>query len=462
MDACPEFPLLQRLKTTLTMSLPYCSGILEVPPEALKLYYGGQDARCVHPVVASLRLPSLSSKPSHRFIDLQETATSNDPSGLEALANACEQARFGRGEETVLDETYRKAGKMDTDDFMTGLDIEATGLRDAVQLGLLSDKDEKRGVRAELYKLNVYGEGAFFKPHKDTPRSQSMFGSLVVVFPTPHAGGALVLRHNDDQFTFDAAALLSGRTSSIAYVAFFSDVEHEVAPVLSGHRVTLTYNLYYGTRRNIPAPARGLEVFQPPHASASTVKAALAALLDAPTFLPRGGTLGFGLRHAYPIPKVWTHGMESPLKSLGAWLKGSDAALFAACTALGVKPHLRLVCRDYEPGCESEIVLNQMLELGDCIESPEAALLSDGGRRVTDSYTFTGDAQKPWESVLYRDSFGLTVHWVTKASAKDGPRSAYVAYGNEASLDWLYTGVCLLVDVEPYVYRSGERGAWRV
>ena len=31
----------------------------------------------------------------------------------------------------------------------------------------------------------------------------------------------------------------------IDYVAFFSDVEHEVAPVISGHRVTLTYNLYF-------------------------------------------------------------------------------------------------------------------------------------------------------------------------------------------------------------------------
>ncbi|PIL33287.1 hypothetical protein GSI_04737 [Ganoderma sinense ZZ0214-1] len=437
-----EFPLLQRLEATLTMSgPPYCSGILEVPPEAFNLYYGRKNAQ---------------------FIDLQETATSNDPSDLEALANACERAKFGRGDETVLDETYRKAGKMDVDDFMTGLDIEATGLREAVQLGLLSDKEETRGMRAELYKLNVYGEGAFFKPHKDTPRGQSMFGSLVVVFPTPHSGGALVLRHNDDQFTFDAAALLSGRGSSgsIAYVAFFSDVEHEVAPVLSGHRLTLTYNLYYETRRNTPAPGRGLEVFQPPHASAPTVKAALAAVLNVSTFLPRGGTLGFGLRHAYPIPKVWTTDMGSPLESLGAWLKGSDAALFSACAVLGMTPRLWLVCKDYEDGCESDIMLDQMLELGpEGIESLELALLACGGVRVCDSYTFTGDARMPWKRVESDDWNGVTVHWVTKASARDGPRSAYVAYGNEASLDWLYTSVCLLVDVEPYVYRSRKMDA---
>ena len=57
----------------------------------------------------------------------------------------------------MLDETYRKAGKMDSDRFMTGLDLHETGLLDsAIRLGLLAD--ETRGIRAELYKLNVYGE----------------------------------------------------------------------------------------------------------------------------------------------------------------------------------------------------------------------------------------------------------------------------------------------------------------
>ena len=34
------------------------------------------------------------------------------------------------------------------------------------------------------------------------------------------------------------------RTPSIGYVVLLHDVEHEVAPVTSGHRVTLTYDLY--------------------------------------------------------------------------------------------------------------------------------------------------------------------------------------------------------------------------
>ena len=73
-----------------------------------------------------------------------------------------------------------------------------------------------------------------------------MFGSLVLVFPTPHTGGALVVSHNDYSSIIDFAGILKDQpTDAIAFTAFYSDVEHEVTEVLSGHRVSLTYNLYY-------------------------------------------------------------------------------------------------------------------------------------------------------------------------------------------------------------------------
>ena len=74
-----------------------------------------------------------------------------------------------------------------------------------------------------------------------------MFGSLVVVFPTPHEGGALFLRHHGHEWIFDSAqALAAVDQPTIGYAAFFSDIEHEIAPVTSGNRITLTYNLYFG------------------------------------------------------------------------------------------------------------------------------------------------------------------------------------------------------------------------
>jgi hypothetical protein len=72
-----------------------------------------------------------------------------------------------------------------------------------------------------------------------------MFGSLVIVFPSPHEGGALPLRHRGQEWTFDSGKVLGAAKDqpSIGYVAFFGDIEHEVTPVTTDHRITLTYNL---------------------------------------------------------------------------------------------------------------------------------------------------------------------------------------------------------------------------
>ena len=56
-----------------------------------------------------------------------------------------------------------------------------------------------------------------------------MFASLVVAFPAAHEGGKLLLRHDDEEWTFDSGQILSQTTTpSAAFIAFYSDVEHEV------------------------------------------------------------------------------------------------------------------------------------------------------------------------------------------------------------------------------------------
>ena len=81
------------------------------------------------------------------------------------------------------------------------------------------------------------GPGSFFKSHKDTPRSENMFGSIVVVLPTEFKGGELLLRHDDKEFKYDYAsehgkASLETESGTVGWIAFYSDVEHEVAPVI--------------------------------------------------------------------------------------------------------------------------------------------------------------------------------------------------------------------------------------
>ena len=50
------------------------------------------------------------------------------PDELDQLAQACEPASSSVNKEDVLDETYRKAGQMDSDYFSPSLDPVQTGL----------------------------------------------------------------------------------------------------------------------------------------------------------------------------------------------------------------------------------------------------------------------------------------------------------------------------------------------
>jgi hypothetical protein len=222
---------------------------------------------------------------------------------------------------------------------------------------LLQSGTENMYIRAELYKLNVYGNSrrdippvshcltccihldkdSFFKAHKDTPRGTDMLGSLVVIYPTAHEGGELVLRHKDREWKFDANSLTASQSSpSLAYVAFYSDIEHEVLKVTSGRRVTVTYNLYLVDPVVEPGSSRRHSGFK----SVSNLQTTLQGLLKSPEFLPDGGTLGFGLAHLYPVT------FETKLQEMASYLKGEDAHVYRACRELQLQPSLQMIYDD--------------------------------------------------------------------------------------------------------------------
>ena len=78
---------------------------------------------------------------------------------LEALMHACEPASFGRDGEDVMDESYRKAGKLDASSFATPIVPERTDLVRIVYDFLLEGEDNETTMEMEMYKLNVYGMG---------------------------------------------------------------------------------------------------------------------------------------------------------------------------------------------------------------------------------------------------------------------------------------------------------------
>jgi len=132
-----------------------------------------------------------------------------------------------------------------------------------------------------------------------------MLGSLVIVYPTAHQGGEFTLRHKGREWKFDANALTSSQPSpSLAYVAFYSDLEHEVLKVTDGSRVTLTYNLYlvpHSQISRIPDPPEPATIpVNQTSTSATNFKERLHQLLKSPEFMPKGGTLVFNLAHLDP------------------------------------------------------------------------------------------------------------------------------------------------------------------
>ena len=79
------------------------------------------------------------------------------------LLHHCDPATFGVGGRDILDETYRKAAKLDASDFSTNFHPHDCGILNSIQQILLPSTIRggqgiaigPQGVRAELYKLNV-------------------------------------------------------------------------------------------------------------------------------------------------------------------------------------------------------------------------------------------------------------------------------------------------------------------
>ncbi len=155
------------------------------------------------------------------------------------LAAAAEPAPFGRGQDTLIDPAVRRCWQVGPSRVRIGGRHWARTLggivaRAADGLGVTGP------VTAEFYKLLLYGEGGFFVGHRDTEKAPGMFATLVVVLPSAHGGGDLVVRHAGREARL---SLRCGDPAEAAFAAFYADCVHEVLPVTQGFRLTLVYNL---------------------------------------------------------------------------------------------------------------------------------------------------------------------------------------------------------------------------
>ena len=112
-----------------------------------------------------------------------------------ALRRRCEPAPHGKGTQTLVDTRVRRVWRLASRQFALTNPawpefFGAAIARVQAELGL-----ERQRLAAHLYDLLLYEEGCFFKPHRDGEKRDRMVATLVVVLPSAHAGGELVVRH---------------------------------------------------------------------------------------------------------------------------------------------------------------------------------------------------------------------------------------------------------------------------
>ena len=221
-------PLLRSLEDALSKPVFCCGGSVR-PPNVEKLSL-------------KVKLPTAEEDKAWREFSLSDLA-------IDELRKYCKPAPFGDLKEmkTVLDSEVRLAYEVESNSFIIGesstsrtreIIPEVLVIRGRIEDTLTPGRD----IVLDRYKLNVYSEGGFFKPHVDSPSGDNMIGTLVLCLPSPHKGGELCVNHDGLQHVFDFSQH-SGDRSRIQWAAFYSDCLHEVKPVTEGHRITITYKI---------------------------------------------------------------------------------------------------------------------------------------------------------------------------------------------------------------------------
>ncbi|GAA1018794.1 hypothetical protein Aple_026050 [Acrocarpospora pleiomorpha] len=248
------------------------------------------------------------------------------------------RARFGRGEQTLTDPEVRDTWEIPKDlvriEWTHAFEAVLEVMRD--ELGLPPHCE----LTPDFHSMLLYETGQFFVTHQDSEKDDSMVGTLVVTLPSAHTGGELLIEH------LGQTAEYRGSKVAVSLVAFYADCHHQVLPVKTGNRITLTYNL-------LLAGDNGAAV-------EDTLAGELAACLDehfaTPVTLPYGGG-----RADPPMRLAYLLDHEYTARGL-SWnrLKGADGDRAALLRAAADRA-----------GCDVVLALAEIQETWDAIDSDE-------------------------------------------------------------------------------------------
>lgn len=199
----------------------------------------------------------------------------DDPKFVAWLREHAEPAPFGHGGETKHDPSVRNAWRLKARHGATVAGFDPSTILPAIEAAL----SPRYHLDARLEDVTLYEVGGKFARHKDTPRTQELVGTLVVALPIAHRGGAFTIVDGGRTRAIDWGSDDPDR-QVLRWVALFGDVDHSVAEVTSGARVTLVYSLSRSDRARVdPERERRLAVVR-------EAVATLAIAPDAPLLVP--------------------------------------------------------------------------------------------------------------------------------------------------------------------------------
>lgn len=239
----------------------------------------------------------------------------------------------------------------------------------------------------------------------------------------------------------------------VSFLAFTSDVDYEVQPVTSGHRVVLKYQLFLCPDDSDLAGPDASLLSGPPVA----LKESLQNLLDDPEFLPTGGLIGFGLQWTYSLD-LPRNQHRTPVQDVITDLKGADLITDRLLDSLGLSAALMAIY-----GGDDDLALiasDQLIRPGlgadtHVEDSRGWFLYSDnGGVPIYDEYVSRLGRVKHAE----REN-GVAVTWITHTTGRTVFKDSFIAYNDKASgqpvLDQLSADFGLMASVGPFGQRKG-------
>lgn len=238
----------------------------------------------------------------------------NDKQTLNTMLQSASDAYFGKNDQAVLDPFYRSAKVIHPNQFYTNFDPNNYNIIDQIQAQM-----GEVNIKLIKDKLNIYSTGDHFRIHKDTPKSPNMIGTLVICFPSSFTGGDLIL-HTQPNTTFSFQHLSS---THFQWCSFYGDIDHEITPVTSGYRITLTFDIIK-CHPTLSPNKKTIECIE--------------TLLNDPTILPNGGFLGYGCKYMYSFTSI-----------NDIVFKGIDSLIYNSFKTFGIDPVVEQLSFFIEP-----------------------------------------------------------------------------------------------------------------